>query len=106
MKKGRPGLVLSALAPEGRRAAVARAFLSETTTLGVRSRPVERIELDREQVTVETAYGPVRVKLGRLAGELLSAHPEHDDCLARAEERGVPLKEVMAAALAAWRASR
>jgi pyridinium-3,5-bisthiocarboxylic acid mononucleotide nickel chelatase len=106
MKKGRPGLVLSALAPVSRREAVVRAFLSETTTLGVRLRPVERVELERDHAAVETAYGRMRIKVGRLGGEVLSAHPEHDDCLARADERGVPLKEVMAAALAAWRATR
>jgi uncharacterized protein (TIGR00299 family) protein len=104
MKKGRPGLVLAALAPADRRAAVARAFAAETTTLGVRFRQVERLELDREHVAVETAYGTLRVKVGRLGGEVLGAHPEHDDCLAAARRHGVALKEVMAAALAAWRA--
>ncbi|MFL5302776.1 MAG: nickel pincer cofactor biosynthesis protein LarC [Anaeromyxobacteraceae bacterium] len=106
MKKGRPGLVLSALADLAHRDAVARAFLAETTTLGVRCAPVERVELAREHVTVETAYGPVRVKEGRLGGALLSAHPEYDDCVARAGERGATVKEVMAAALAAHRARR
>ena len=52
---------------------------------------------------VATGYGPVRVKVGRLEGEIMGAHPEYDDCAARASERGVPVKEVMAAALAAWR---
>jgi pyridinium-3,5-bisthiocarboxylic acid mononucleotide nickel chelatase len=104
MKKGRPGIVLSALAPEERRDGVARVFLSETTTLGVRVRRVERVELDRELVPVDTAYGTVRVKVGRLAGELMGAHPEYEDCAARSRERGVPVKEVMDAAMAAWRA--
>jgi len=103
MKKGRPGLVLSALAPEQRRDAVARALVEETTTLGVRFRTVERLELDREWVTVETPYGAVRVKLGRLGGELLNAHPEWDDCLVRAREHGVPVKRVLEAAAAAFR---
>jgi pyridinium-3,5-bisthiocarboxylic acid mononucleotide nickel chelatase len=106
MKKGRPGLVLAALAHASRRDAVARAFLAETTTLGVRAFPVERVELLREHVVVETAYGPVRVKEGRLGGALLSAHPEFDDCLARAKDRGATVKEVMGAALAAHRARR
>jgi uncharacterized protein (TIGR00299 family) protein len=105
MKKGRPGLVLAALAPEGHRDAVALAFLRETTTLGVRMQPVERVELDRAFDAVETAYGPVRVKVGRLRGGVMSAHPEYEDCAARAGERGVPVKEVMAAALAAWRSA-
>ncbi len=103
MKKGRPGFLLSALAEEPRREAVTRAFLEETTTLGVRRHAVERDALDRELVPVETEYGTVRVKVGRLSGAVLSAHPEYEDCAARATERRVAVKEVMAAAVAAWR---
>ncbi len=102
MKKGRPGLVLSALAPVARREEVARALLRETTTLGVRFRAVERMELARELHTVETPYGPVRIKVGRLGGEVLNAHPEWDDCAVRAREHGVPVKRVLEEAAAAW----
>jgi hypothetical protein len=103
MKKGRAGLVLAALAPAERRDAVARSMLEETTTLGVRFRGVERVELAREWVEVETEYGVVRVKVGRLGGEILNAHPEWEDCAARARERGVPAKRVLEAAAAAFR---
>jgi uncharacterized protein (DUF111 family) len=44
------------------------------------------------------------VKVGRLAGAVISAHPEYEDCAARAKERGVPVKEVVAAAVTAYRA--
>jgi uncharacterized protein (DUF111 family) len=104
MKKGRPGLVVGALAEAARRDAVALALLSETTTLGVRAVPVERLELERALVPVETEYGSVRVKVGTLAGAAIGAHPEYEDCLARANERGVTVKEVMSAAIAAYRA--
>jgi len=106
MKKGRPGLILSALAPGERRDAVARALAEETTTLGVRWRAVERLELDRSLETVETEFGAVRVKVGRLSGEVLNAHPEWDDCAVRAREHGVPVKRVLEAASAAWRGGR
>ena len=43
MKKGRPGLVVAALAILPRREAVAEALLAETTSLGLRYWPVERI---------------------------------------------------------------
>jgi uncharacterized protein (TIGR00299 family) protein len=102
MKKGRPGLVLSALAPAERSEAVARTLMAETTTLGVRFRAVERIEADREWVTVETPWGAVRVKVGRLGGEVVNAHPEWEDCAARAREHGVPVKRVLEAAAAAF----
>jgi pyridinium-3,5-bisthiocarboxylic acid mononucleotide nickel chelatase len=104
MKKGRPGVLLSALVEEPRRAAVTRVLFEETTTLGVRRRPVEREVLSRELVTVETPYGPVRVKVARVAGREVGAHPEYDDCLALAREKGIAVKEVMAAAVAAHRA--
>ncbi len=103
MKKGRPGFLLSALASARLREAVARAFLAETTTLGVRFHAVERVELTRELVTVETPYGAVRVKVASDAGRILGAHPEYDDCLERAKARGVTVREVMGAAMAAFR---
>jgi hypothetical protein len=78
-------------------------FLDETTTLGVRLHPVERIELDRVLVPVKTAYGEVRVKVARRGGVAVGAHPEYEDCLSRAGEHGVPVREVMAAALTAFR---
>jgi hypothetical protein len=103
MKKGRPGVLLGALAAEDRRDAVMRSFVMETTTLGVRRYRVERDELDRTLVEVETPYGSVRVKVARLEGREVGAHPEYEDCLTRARERRVPVREVMAAALAAHR---
>ncbi len=105
MKKGRPGVVVAALVPRDRRDAVVRVLQDETTTLGVRFHPVDRSELDRELVPVATPYGEVRVKVARRAGAVVGAHPEYDDCLLRARERGVAVKEVLAAALAAFRAA-
>ncbi|HEY6106097.1 MAG TPA: nickel pincer cofactor biosynthesis protein LarC [Anaeromyxobacteraceae bacterium] len=104
MKKGRPGFLVGALAEGHRRDAVARVILAETTTLGVRWHPVERTELAREMVSVETAYGAVRVKVARDGGRVAGAQPEYEDCAALARDKGVPVREVMAAALSAWRA--
>jgi len=102
MKKGRPGVLVGALAAEERRLAVTAALFAETTTLGVRRHRAERDVLEREVVTVETPFGPVRVKLARREGRVTGVHPEFDDCLARSRERGVPAREVAAAALSAW----
>jgi uncharacterized protein (TIGR00299 family) protein len=103
MKKGRPGIVLSALARPDAEVTVARAMLEETTALGVRVTFVQRHELEREEQTVQVAGHPVRVKVGRLEGRVVNVAPEHDDCAALAHELGVPVKSVWADALAAAR---
>ena len=103
MKKGRPGHLLGAVVPEAARSAVEEALFRETSTLGIRAYRVERSVLDRELVEVATPYGPVRVKLGRRGGAVINAAPEFEDCRLRAREHGVGVKEVLAAALAAWR---
>jgi len=103
MKKGRPGVVLSALARPAAEAAVARAILEETTALGVRVARLRRYELEREERSVALDGRVVRVKLGRLDGRIVNVAPEHDDCLAVARATGASVKSVWAAALAAAR---
>ena len=101
MKKGRPGIVFSALARPADERAVAEAILRETTTLGVRVSPARRWELAREWISVEVDGETIRVKLGFLDGQAINAAPEHDDCLAAARRTGRPVKELWGAALAA-----
>ncbi len=102
MKKNRPGVVLSAIVPESALLRVEGVFLRETTTFGVRRHAVERSVLPRERKTVRTRFGPVRVKVGLLGGEVVTVHPEYEDCRALAEKKGVPLRTVIAAAHEAW----
>jgi uncharacterized protein (TIGR00299 family) protein len=104
MKKGRPALQLSALAPPAALGAVERAFFENSTTLGLRRRALERVVLARSFATVETPYGKVRVKLGALGGQILGAQPEFEDCRRLAARAKVPAREVVAAASAAARA--
>jgi uncharacterized protein (TIGR00299 family) protein len=101
MKKGRPGIVLSALARPEAENAVARAILEQTTALGVRVAGLRRYELEREERTVAVDGRQVRVKVGLLDGRVVNVAPEHDDCAAVAQATGTPIKSVWAAALAA-----
>ena len=100
MKKGRPGVIVSALARPDREGAVASALLRSTTALGVRVSRLERYELDREWRSVEVAGWPVSVKLGRLGGEVVNVAPEHDDCARAAAGSGQPVAVGRASALA------
>jgi len=106
MKKGRPGHLFGALVPEAARARVEAEIFKQTSTLGVRATRIERRVLDRELVDVDTAYGRVRVKIGKIGSDILNVAPEFEDCRQAAERAGVALKEVMAAALSAFRGAR
>jgi len=105
MKKGRPGVMLSVLAPTSAEVATADLLLRETTTLGVRVHLLHhRHEAAREFATVNTAWGPVQCKIKRLGREPIGATPEYDDCLRLAEAAGVPLRVVYDQAAAACQA--
>jgi uncharacterized protein (TIGR00299 family) protein len=101
MKKGRPGLVFSALTRREHETAVATAILEETTALGVRVARLQRYELEREQRLVDLDGETIRVKVGVLDGRIVNVAPEHDDCAALAARTGRSVKSVWAQALAA-----
>jgi uncharacterized protein (TIGR00299 family) protein len=98
MKKNRPAVQLSVLARPEEAGALADILLRETPTLGVRQQVFGRTKAAREERTVETPWGLVRVKVKVLGGRVVSASPEYDDCARLAAEAGVPIIDVMAAA--------
>jgi uncharacterized protein (TIGR00299 family) protein len=101
MKKGRPALTLSALAPAEGAEAVAHAMLRETTSLGVRRYDVSRVERPRRVELVETPYGVIPVKIAAGPFGPPQIKPEFDACVAAASAHGVPVREVVRAAAAA-----
>jgi hypothetical protein len=102
MKKNRPGFTISIICEPDRSEALAQLLFEETTTIGVRISEMRRKVLEREMVTVETLYGAVQVKVARHDGKVVNAAPEFDDCQFLATEKSVPLKQVIAAAEAAY----
>ena len=96
MKKGRPGVILSAIAAPEEQVEITAVILRETTTLGVRVTPVTRYEAVRESVIIRTPLGPAGVKIKRLAagGEIVGISPEYEDCRRLAEQSSVPLSRV------------
>lgn len=101
MKKNRPGVLFTAIVPEGAKEAVEKVFFRETTTFGIRSYKTSRRILGRSFIEVETCYGPVKVKVGRLNGQIKNMSPEYEDCRRIAESKAVPLKSVYEAAMEA-----
>lgn len=106
MKKNRPGTLLTVVGHPGAREALSAIVFRETTTIGLRYQEVARMCLTREIVTVQTAAGPVRVKVARRGADVLNASPEFDDCVKMAAEHGVPVKHVQALATRAYLESR
>jgi uncharacterized protein (TIGR00299 family) protein len=102
MKKGRPGTLVTVIAPPGRRSALAEVLFADTTTIGIRYQEMWRDTLGREIVQVETPLGAIRFKVASRDGRVLNASPEFDDCARIAEERQLPLKHVQAVATKAW----
>ncbi|MDH7577411.1 MAG: nickel pincer cofactor biosynthesis protein LarC [Bacillota bacterium] len=108
MKKGRPGNLVTALAPPDRLEPLARVLFQESTTLGLRWYPASRLKLFRTSLEVTTPYGTIPVKLGFArhpdgTPEYLNIAPEYEACARRAQETGVSLKEVYQAAAGAAR---
>jgi uncharacterized protein (TIGR00299 family) protein len=104
MKKGRLGTLLTVLCKAGDAGDLQQLMFRETTTLGIRVREESRVILAREFTPVDTDYGVIQIKTGHWRGEEWNAAPEFEDCRRAAATFGVPLKTVMQAAMAAWRA--
>ena len=94
MKKNRPGVLLTVLTDEANRDRLETILFRETGTFGVRRTRTQRTKLQRESVTVETPWGPVKAKKGWRANGFTVLTPEYDDCARVAREQGVPLREV------------
>ena len=103
MKKNRPGTLLTVVAPPGLRTPLSDIIFAETTTIGLRYSEVERECLVREHASVDTEVGAVRMKLAWREGKLVNAAPEFDDCAKLAAAHNLPVKEVQALAIKAWR---
>jgi len=95
MKKSRPGIVLTALCAPEKVTDLSRVLFEESPTIGVRWTAYQRERLDRETVTLATAYGPVPFKVSRLGGRVITATPEFDEVRRIAKEKGLPAREVL-----------
>lgn len=101
MKKGRPGVVLSVLCDARDREIIGAIILGETSAIGLRYYPVQRLVLEREVREVQTQYGLIRVKIARAPAGHENLAPEYEDCKRVAAEKKVPIKLIYQAALVA-----
>jgi hypothetical protein len=73
-------------------------MLTETTTFGIRMQKFQRRVLRREEKTLQTTYGSVRVKYGYdHTGRFIKSHIEFDDVKRVADEKGIPFRTALEA---------
>lgn len=93
MKKGRPGHVVTVLADQALVPVLSTVLTTETGSLGVRSRPVDRWPTARHFDSVDVDGHPVRIKVTPARTKV-----EHDDAAEVAKRTGRPLREVVSLA--------
>ncbi len=94
MKKNRPAIMLSVLAPSTLEGKLSEIIMKETSTLGIRSRAVSRHMAQREIIEFDSSLGRAHAKIKRFGQDILAVSPEYDDCRRLALEHNLPLHEV------------
>jgi pyridinium-3,5-bisthiocarboxylic acid mononucleotide nickel chelatase len=96
MKKGRIGVRLSITSPIEFLQGLIDMVLAETTTFGVRMQKFQRRVLQREEKSIDTPLGPVRIKKGYdREGHLIKTHIEFDDVKRIADEKGLTYRSAL-----------
>jgi pyridinium-3,5-bisthiocarboxylic acid mononucleotide nickel chelatase len=93
MKKNRPGVRLTVVAPLAAKEGLLDRIFADSTTLGVRVLEMERVTARRWFETIDTPCGPLQVKVMEYGGRRRLL-PEYEACRQMAEAQGVPLMEI------------
>ncbi len=94
MKKSRPAVTLSVLCKEVLSDKMKAIIFSNSTSIGMREYRVRKNMLRREESTVETAFGTVRIKQSFFNGKIVRSKPEFEDCKKLAEKHQTTISEI------------
>src|SRR5262245_56687144 len=95
MKKERLGQIVSVMSDAAHVAGLSEKLLRDSTTLGVRLNPVQRVLAGRRVQEIETSLGRARIKVKELEGKVVDVAAEYEDCRRLARESGRSLRDVM-----------
>lgn len=93
MKKNRPAFLLQVICDREKQDVMENIIFRETTTIGIRSRRLERTLLAREVITVMTELGEARLKEVK-GKDFCRRIPEYDSVSELAKKSGRPFGEV------------
>jgi uncharacterized protein (TIGR00299 family) protein len=93
MKKSRPGSQVSVLARPGDLDALRECLFRNSTTIGFREIPVNRVSLRRQEGMLRGDFGSAGLKTVFLGDEKLRAKVEFEDRARLAREKGISLDE-------------
>ncbi|MCX7945189.1 MAG: nickel pincer cofactor biosynthesis protein LarC [Deltaproteobacteria bacterium] len=95
MKKGRPAHNVTVIVEPKKMNDILGILFLESTTIGIRYNPINRVKLSREEQNIKTEFGIVRIKIARAGTDIINVQPEYEDAARIARETGIPLKEVL-----------
>ena len=102
MKHNRPATQLSVICRFEDIPRTEQTIFQHGITFGLRKQTLQRSKLTRTFVTVQTEFGPIKIKTGLLAGKVVNAKPEFSDCILAAKKHNVPIKTVLHTAMTAY----
>lgn len=102
MKKSRPGVLLSVVCTAETAESCETVLFRETTTLGIRRSQQQRRILARQIQTLDTPYGPIRLKIAYQQGQIVNVQPEFEDCAQVAKQQDLPWQQIHQLALSIW----
>jgi len=94
MKKNRPAIMVSILCSKDKKEILSKLLYTETTTLGIRVKEVERDCLERESQKIKTEFGEVNVKIAVYKGQIVNVKPEYEQLRQISLNSGMSLQEV------------
>jgi len=94
MKKNRPATMVSILCSEDKKEILKELLYTETTTLGIRIREIERNCLERKSQKIKTEFGEVSVKIALYKGKIVNVKLEYEQLRQISLNSGISLQEV------------
>ncbi len=99
MKHARPAVILTVICDMEDISRFEEMIFGAGITFGIRRQICNRSKLMREFLTVNTRFGNIKIKVGKIGERIVNAKPELSDCAKAAQGHNTNLKEVIQAAL-------